>query len=182
MNSLRAIGKVYKRHPLVGNMLLYVGLYGAGDISRQIILREKTQDSKLDFKSAARMSTVGSLLIAPFNYNFYRILDKVVLGSGARIVFTKIVCDQVFSTPIAICIFYIGIAIVERRKDLFSELKEKGLQTYATGAVYWSCVQTFNFALLPTHLRAPYVGFCAFFWCNILSYFKSRRSQRRDTT
>lgn len=109
MSLLQRLGSSYRRHPLISNMLLYVGLYGTGDLSRQTILHDKSKGQlSLDFHSAARMSTVGSLLIAPYNYNFYKILDKIVKGSGARVVVTKIVCDQIFSTPVTTCLFYVG--------------------------------------------------------------------------
>ena len=61
-----------------------------------------------DIGNAFRMAVVGSTMLGPFNYKWYGILDKMVQGSGAKVVIKKMCCDQLIAGPIGIIIFYIG--------------------------------------------------------------------------
>lgn len=101
MASLRRfIGK----HPLLSNMVLYAGLYGSGDLSRQTIMGLKEKD----WSHAFRMACVGSVCLSPLNFTWFKVLDHVVTGTGARVVATKMACDQLLAGPVGIVIFFVG--------------------------------------------------------------------------
>ena len=159
------------RHPLLGNCTLYVALYSMGEMTPQTVRGEK----QFDWTSIRNVALLGSCLFAPFNFTWYRILDRYVTGSGLRIAIKKVACDQLVAGVCGIFMFYIGLAVLEGRKDKFGELKQKGLATYKVGCVYWPSIQMFNFLFLPAYLRTAYVGCGAFCWTNILCYFKNKK-------
>ncbi|ELU05242.1 hypothetical protein CAPTEDRAFT_178256 [Capitella teleta] len=161
------------RHPLFCNMALYAGLYASGDLSRQTIMA----DRRLDWGSAARTACVGCLAISPFNFAWYRVLDRLLKGRGAGVVMCKVACDQVIAGPVGLALFFVGTSILEKKTDIFHDLKANGLKTYMVGCVFWPTMQAVNFTVLPTKWRTPYVGFVSFIWCNVISFFKSQEIQ-----
>ena len=53
------------------------------------------------------MVVIG-LALGPFNHFWYAILDKVVKGTGAQVVFKKIALDQAFAGPFFCTLFLTG--------------------------------------------------------------------------
>lgn len=56
---------------------------------------------------SGRMFAMGFIL-GPFNHGWYSILDKVVKGSGVKVVIKKIACDQAVAAPFFCSAFFMG--------------------------------------------------------------------------
>lgn len=56
---------------------------------------------------AGRMFIVG-LFLGPFNHFWYGLLDRVIKGSGGKVVLKKILCDQTVAAPVFCSSFFLG--------------------------------------------------------------------------
>ncbi|XP_028459755.1 mpv17-like protein isoform X2 [Perca flavescens] len=67
-----------------------------------------------------------------------------------------------------------GVSILEGKDDIFEDWREKFLNTYKTGLMFWPFMQFLNFALVPLYMRTAFTGCCAFVWATFLCF--SRQS------
>lgn len=67
------------------------------------------------------------------------------------------------------------MAIVERREDIFEELRQKYLKAFIANQSFWVPAQTVNFFFIPPHLRVVYVASASFLWINVLCYIKRQK-------
>ncbi|KAK7913560.1 hypothetical protein WMY93_013771 [Mugilogobius chulae] len=89
-------------------------------------------------------------------------------------VLRKLVLDQTTAAPLATSVFYTGVSFLEGKEDITQDWREKFLNTYKTGLMYWPFVQFLNFALVPLYVRTTFTGCCAFIWATFLCF--SRQS------
>ncbi|KAJ8413616.1 hypothetical protein AAFF_G00081230 [Aldrovandia affinis] len=89
-------------------------------------------------------------------------------------VLRKVLLDQTISSPIATSAFYTGVSLLEGKDDILQDWREKFVNTYKTGLMYWPFMQLLNFALVPLYLRTTFTGCCAFAWAIFLCF--SRQS------
>jgi hypothetical protein len=104
MNFFRRASAVFKRHSFIGSMSVYGCLYGSGDVTRQTIQGVP----QVDYKNSARMATVGSMLLAPAYYSWYKMLDRVLIGTSPFIIAQKVVLDQCIAGACGVVLFYTG--------------------------------------------------------------------------
>lgn len=64
------------------------------------------------------------------------------------------------------------MSLMEKKPDVFEELKTKFSKTFQTSCMFWLPAQTVNFLLIPNSYRVSYVGVCSFIWLNILLWLK----------
>ena len=102
-----AVSRMYrdlmKNHLLVFNTGTCTVLYVAGDLIQQRIEGSK----EVDWNRALRMATLG-MCMGPLNHGWYRILDKALVGVTAKVVFKKVLADQLVMAPICCSFFYVG--------------------------------------------------------------------------
>ena len=85
----RAYTSALERHPLATKVATSTVLFGVGDFMCQ-----KLEGKPLDVPRLARMAAWGAIF-TPFAHVWYNQLDKLVPGSGAKVVAAKVVADQV---------------------------------------------------------------------------------------
>lgn len=64
------------------------------------------------------------------------------------------------------------MSLLEGKKDLFEECKQKFIPTFKTSCVFWMPAQAINFMLVPQAARVTYVGLCSFIWISMLCWIK----------
>lgn len=69
-------------------------------------------------------------------------------------------------------IIIVAMSILEGKKDLLEECKQKFIPTFKTSCVFWMPAQAINFMLVPPAARVIYVGLCSFVWINMLCWIK----------
>lgn len=160
-----------KSHLLVFNTSTCTALYITGDLIQQRIEGSKT----LDWNRTLRMAILG-VCMGPLNHGWYRLLDRVLVGTSGRTVFRKVLADQVVMAPICCSFFYVGMCTLERRSlaETKHELATKFWPTYKTDWSLWPAAQTLNFFLVPEHLRVTYVNIVTLVWTVYLSYMKHK--------
>jgi hypothetical protein len=175
---LGRVHALFKRHSFIGSVVVYTGLYGGGDVARQVIQQVPTKD----YVTSARMSAVGGGVMAPVFYGWYKFLDRYMFGSSMKLVIKKVIIDQAIAGSLSVLLFYVAMSVLERKQNKFQELQEKGVKTYMTGCVYWPIVQTINFRYAPPYARTAFVASAGFIWCIILSYIKSLQPTSKSGT
>ncbi|KAI5637134.1 mpv17 / PMP22 family domain-containing protein [Phthorimaea operculella] len=163
-----------KTRPVLTNTAVYATFYSAAEFSQQtynkIYLKEEP-----DFKSAARVVAVGSTLYAPILYHWYKFLDRKFAGTAVKMVATKVFLDQFTMTPVLIATFFTLLGILERKEDIFEELREKYKKTFIANQMFWIPGQTINFSLVPPNFRVVYVASASFLWINVICFIKREK-------
>ena len=98
-----ACRELMKSHLLVFNTSTCTALYITGDLIQQRIEGSKS----LDWNRTLRMAILG-FCMGPLNHGWYRLLDRVLVGTSGRIVFRKVLADQMVMAPICCSFFYVG--------------------------------------------------------------------------
>ena len=105
MGVISRLSRLYSRYPVAGNVLVYGGLYSAGDVSQQTLLREP----KYDWANASRVGLVGATVFGPFYHFWYRYLDRLLPGKAKFTIVKKLTVDQGVAGILGVFIFYTGI-------------------------------------------------------------------------
>lgn len=168
-----------KRRPVVTNTLVYATFYTAAELSQQTFNRMNMPEKPdLDLASAGRVVAVGSSLYAPTLYYWYKYLDKKFVGTAVKSVAAKVASDQIFMTPVLLAAFYTLLGILERKEDVFEELKDKYWKTFLANQAFWIPGQIINFFFIPSNLRVVYVASASFIWINVLCFIKRQKVEK----
>ncbi|XP_020857497.1 mpv17-like protein [Phascolarctos cinereus] len=161
----RVVPRTIQRYPWPTNVALYGILYSSGDA-----LQQRLRGCEHDWQQTRRVATVAIGFHANFNYVWMQLLERAQPGRAPRTLLTKLLCDQLLGGPIALCGFYIGMSILQKKEDKFLDLRQKFWNTYKTGLLYWPFVQLTNFSFVPIYLRTAYTGLCGFVWATFLCF------------
>ncbi|KAK1150651.1 mpv17-like protein [Acipenser oxyrinchus oxyrinchus] len=189
---------VFQTHPWATNVAAYSTLFAGADLLQQCMLGDKEAGpqgeaeplskgvvagqealwSRVDFSQTAKVALIGFCFHANFNFYWLRALERGFPGGGARNVGKKVVVDQLVAAPATITAFYTGLSVLDRKEDVFEDLRNKFWPSYQTGLVYWSAVQAVNFSLVPPVVRTAFIGGCAFVWTAFLCCLRQHDTDR----
>ncbi|KAH0506198.1 Mpv17-like protein [Microtus ochrogaster] len=161
----RVFPRAAQRYPWPTNVLLYAGLFSAGDA-----LQQRLRGGPADWRQTRRVATLAVTFHGNFNYVWLRLLERALPGRAPRTVLAKVLCDQTVGGPIYLSAFYVGMSVLQGKDDIFLDLKQKFWNTYKSGLMYWPFVQLTNFSLVPVHWRTAYTGLCGFLWATFLCF------------
>ncbi|XP_067130791.1 mpv17-like protein [Centruroides vittatus] len=179
MNIFRAARNMMKQRPLVSNMLSFGGMYVAAEFSQQtIILHLDKSDKGYNWPAIGRYVVMGTFLYSPLLYYWYRYLDGVLPSKAIKVAIKKTLIDQAVSSSILLVVFYVGMSIMERKEDIFEEVKQKWLPSYKLSCCFWLPTQAINFFLVPAYLRVVFVGSASFVWVNVLCILKRMQMKK----
>lgn len=99
----RAFPRAARRYPWPTNVLLYAGLFSAGDA-----LQQRLRGGPADWRQTRRVATLAVTFHGNFNYVWLRLLERALPGRAPRTVLAKVLCDQTVGGPIALSAFYVG--------------------------------------------------------------------------
>ncbi|RMC17751.1 hypothetical protein DUI87_05416 [Hirundo rustica rustica] len=125
-----------RRFPWLCNVLLYGGLFSAGDAAQQLLRGQPP-----DWAQTRRVALVALAFHGNFSYVWLRALERALPGRRPPAVLGKVLCDQLLGAPVAVLAFYTGMSILQKKEDIFSDCKKKFWNTYKTGLMYWPFVQ-----------------------------------------
>ncbi|XP_072791879.1 mpv17-like protein isoform X2 [Taeniopygia guttata] len=144
-----------RRFPWLCNVLLYGGLFAAGDAAQQLLRGQPP-----DWAQTRRVALVALAFHGNFSYVWLRALERALPGRRPPAVLGKVLCDQLLGAPVAVLAFYTGMSILQRKEDIFSDCKKK----------FWNTYKLSNFILIPVHLRTAYTGLCGFVWASFICF------------
>ena len=113
-----------------------------------------------------KMSICGAIS-GPVSHFWYEILDKRLPGKGATVVAQKVLIDQLFFTPIYICLYLGVVKLFERHEKAKSSeetgaLSKRAIRLYVYSSAVWIPAQIFNFAVLPLKYRVLFDNIISF--------------------
>ena len=88
--AFRQAQKLFRRFPLMNNMVVVSTLYYTGDVSRQVFQGVP----KYEFDNAQKMAAYGGFVAAPIMFYWYQFLDAKLPGVALKTVLKKAVIDQ----------------------------------------------------------------------------------------
>ncbi|XP_068764228.1 mpv17-like protein isoform X2 [Struthio camelus] len=138
-----------RRFPWLCNVLLYAGLFAAGDAAQQLWRRRRRRRRRgggpgpgPDWAQTRRVALVALAFHGNFSYVWLRALERALPGRRPAAVVAKVLCDQLLGAPVAVLAFYTGMSILQKKEDIFSDCRKKFWNTYKTGLMYWPFVQS----------------------------------------
>ncbi|XP_018895634.2 mpv17-like protein [Bemisia tabaci] len=175
---LSFIKQAFQKRPMLANSVVYGTMCVGAEFSQQYvtkrILDKKAPPEPIDKASLARYTVLGTCINPNILYFWYKWLDKNFVGTAKKVVVKKVLIDQFCMTPPLYVIFYVSMSLMEGKRDLLAECREKFIPTFQTSCVFWLPAQAVNFMLVPPAARVVYVGTCSFLWINILCWIKRR--------
>lgn len=159
-----------RRFPWVTNVTLYGCLFAGGDFVHQWFSHRE----KMDWSHTRNVAVVAFSFHGNFNFFWMRFLERRFPGNSVGMVMRKLLLDQTTAAPLATSVFYTGVSFLEGKEDITQDWREKFLNTYKTGLMFWPFMQFLNFALVPLYVRTTFTGCCAFIWATFLCF--SRQS------
>ncbi|ELT87101.1 hypothetical protein CAPTEDRAFT_150250 [Capitella teleta] len=156
-------------------------LMGLGDIATQLLVHEKTDKVKLDWKRTGRMVVMG-VALGPLFHGWYSMLDRYLPGRSLSTVAKKLVADQGVACPGFLLLFFGGMGLMEgqSQEEIKSEIKCKFVPLIIADCCFWPPMQAINFRFVPPQFRVLYVACCTLFWDGFLSYMKYKKFDEED--
>merc|ERR1712106_564530 len=127
-----AVQAIFSRHPLAANCLTYGALYTGSELLQQSILRGGGGGGRAgyDWPILGRFAVMGTAVFPPAMFYWYKFLDARFAGVGAGLVARKVLLDQLVFTPPVIATFFIGMSVLEGKRDVTKEFREKAIPTF----------------------------------------------------
>ncbi|XP_067930145.1 mpv17-like protein [Watersipora subatra] len=164
--------------PWVTKSLQIGSIYAAGDCTQQKLI---SRVKEYDYQSTKNIALVGGCMLAPFYVAWYGLLARRLPGTGNGVVLKKMVLDQLFAGSLGTCAFFIVLSILEKKENVFEELKEKGPTAYLCNTLYFPFVMYLIFKKVPVHVHPVAVACADFIWSIFLCYYKMRDIHPRDS-
>lgn len=159
VSRMKHIGKVAfsDKYLIYTNVTISVTLSAVGDIIEQQYEIYKKEQEKLDMKRTLHMACSGAAL-GVLCHNWYKILDKFIIGKTTDMVIKKLLLDQVIFSPIMIITFFGSVALFEDDpyQNFKEEVQDKFITLYRAEWMVWPPAQIINFYFLPTRFRVLY--------------------------
>ena len=137
------IKTLISNNQILSNALLYGGLYTLAEVTQQTIRLKRSEQSpilsKLDGASVQRYAVMGTACMGPMMAKWYQFIDRLYPGRARNVILKKLTLDQFAFTPLCVVVFFVGMAALEgyRGREMFEELKQKGLKTFAWDCCFW---------------------------------------------
>ncbi|KAK3923921.1 Mpv17-like protein [Frankliniella fusca] len=180
--ALRLVKHVFAKYPVTANAVTFGSLYVTAELSQQVVTKKVLAQTPepIDTAALGRYAIFGCGVGSHMLYFWYKWLDKRYVGTAASTILKKVLMDQFIMTPQLLVAFYLTMAVLERREDLFEEMRSKYLKTFQTSCLFWLPVQTVNFVLVPPAARVVYVGTSSLVWANILCWIKRQPQEQPE--
>uniref|UniRef100_A0A669EU76 MPV17 mitochondrial inner membrane protein like n=1 Tax=Oreochromis niloticus TaxID=8128 RepID=A0A669EU76_ORENI len=124
----------------------------------------------IEWRQTRNVAVVAFSFHGNFNFFWMRFLERRFPGNSIGMVMRKLFLDQTTAAPLATSVFYTGVSFLEGKEDILEDWREKFLNTYKTGLMFWPFMQFLNFALVPLYVRTTFTGCCAFIWATFLCF------------
>lgn len=159
---------------LMKGMTSFMGFL-LGDIMAQTLIEKS---GPYDPIRTARFASFGFLVHGTSSHWFYGNLDKLIPGTGAAAVASKVGIDQLIWNPIFGCMFfgYMGVLEGEGLGGAYKKIK-RDLLTQVTGSwTVWPIAHAINFKFIPSSQRVLYINTIQIFYNCFLSILSSKKS------
>ena len=94
-------------YSLAKTMSAYCITYILADINEQVLIKRRTKEN-YKYDKTARLTIVGTFVIAPISFTWINIAEKMLPGRNPRTVIKKILINQSCVAPFVITMWYIS--------------------------------------------------------------------------
>lgn len=145
------------KYLLYTNVGISVSLSALGDVIEQKYEVYIEAQEKFDPTRTSHMACSGAA-VGVLCHNWYKFLDRFIVGRTFDMVVKKLVLDQVIFSPLMIITFFASIALFEENpvQNFKEEVRDKFLMLYRAEWMVWPPAQIINFYFLPTRFRVLY--------------------------
>lgn len=152
-------------------------------VEKKSLVGKKAEDeatSRYDPVRTLRWATVGLTLHGPyFRYCFAR-LDQMFAGTAQSllVVAKKTALAQFIVFPPYLVALFTAIGLMEGSDDIVGKVRTNVPKAFMGGCIFWPVANCFNFALVPTTARVPYLASVGALWNGYLSFMNSKSSKK----
>ncbi|XP_023687352.2 mitochondrial inner membrane protein Mpv17 [Paramormyrops kingsleyae] len=167
----RAYQALMSKKPWTVQIVTAGSLVAVGDvISQQLIERRGLTNHSLT--RTAKMMSIGFVFVGPVVGGWYKVLDKLVTGTGKSVALKKMLFDQVAFAPCFLGTF-LGISGVLNGltvEENITKLRRDYTDALISNYTLWPAVQMANFYFVPLNHRLAVVQIVAIAWNSYLSW------------
>ncbi|VDC05867.1 unnamed protein product [Peniophora sp. CBMAI 1063] len=167
---LRTYSSWMTRHPVAGTSTVATTLFVLGDVVAQQIVEERGAKGH-DYWRTGRYALYGSCIWGPPWGFWTRFLGSLQFRTRWRAVLSRTVLDQSFFGPSSVALFLSAHALMEGKgvQEAKQRVEENWFSTVKRGWLVFGPAQLVNFALVPPHFRALFIGSVSVGWNTYLS-------------
>lgn len=171
-----------QRRPVLTNAAVGACVMFAGDYVAQTRLED--HNASLDYKRLFVTTSWNGVLAAPFFLKWFRLLDRLLPGTGMKTVLTKVTVNQFTAAGLMNVGFLAYSTLVEgylHRKRLedtlpvaFERVKQDWVKLFISSGLFWMPLNALNFAFVSPQYRVLPTVFGGAAWGCFLSYVGHR--------
>lgn len=171
-------------NPVLKSGLISGSLSMAGDVLAQLFTKQGGGGgSGHDVPRSARMGSFGLCFYGPYQYFWYRALDRAFPGRSLFNFLSKVSLNQLALAPVTVTVaFAWNLALTGRLHDLPNKLKADFVGTLQNGWKFWIPAASINFFFMPLQYQVLYMSTCGMLWTGYLSYRSSSTQAEQLTT
>ncbi|XP_059583300.1 protein Mpv17 [Alligator mississippiensis] len=167
----RGYGRLLARRPWTVQITTAGALMGVGDVVSQQLVEQKGL-RRHSGRRTLRMMAIGFCFVGPVVGGWYKLLDRLVLGTTKTAAVKKMVLDQAGFAPIFLGSFLAVAGAVNSlsAKENWEKIQRDYADTLVTNYYIWPAVQVANFYFIPLNYRLAVVQCVAIIWNSYLSW------------
>lgn len=171
---------LFSKYPILRGVVSYAALWPTGSLIQQTI--EGRRYPNYDYMRCLRFAFWGSCVIGPTMFLWMRLANRIFPQKTLKSSVKKALLEQIVYDPWAISAFLFVMTILEGKdkEEAKLEVKEKFLDTYKVGVVYWPIVQTINFGFVPARNQVIFVSFFSMVWSTFMAYMQHLELKRLE--
>lgn len=167
------------RHPLATTSIAGFFIASIGDVCCQKYFERK---DRVDWKRTAEMGAIRATVMAPFLSLYFPRLAKHFPGTSFFAVARRIVADQIFGSPVAICMVFTASCIIQGHVlEVPNRIQQQLLPTWLSSIEYWPFAHIITFKFVPVRYQAHFANFLSVYW-NMVRELGAGRSQLKSST
>ncbi|KAL4149550.1 hypothetical protein QTP88_003478 [Uroleucon formosanum] len=171
---IRVVKETFNKYPMIANATVYGTMSVGAEFSQQIltkrILNKTKPQEPIDINLLGRYAIVGTLISPNIVYLWQNWLDKAFVSTAPKIILKKILLNQFILTPPLYVASFVSMSLLEGKKDLLEECRQKFIPTFKISCMFWLPAQVIKFTLVPPAAYANVDRMCSFVWLNILCW------------
>lgn len=122
------------------------------------------------------MGSFGLLFYGPYQFFWYRALDRAFPGRALVNFLAKVSLNQLGLAPVTISVVFAwNMALTGQLAKLRAKYEADFFPTMRNGWKFWIPAASINFFFMPLQFQVLYMSTCGMLWTAYLSYSSARK-------